>query len=85
MDNVEADIISLQLTGDAAVVLDSFLSQFDAGEEASMELRIQHPAERAAVWALQGALESVLRTPFHPDYDRLLSQAQRRLCDKAGL
>ncbi len=58
----ESDMIIVRLTSDEALVLDSLLARFDSREFSGPAdaLVIQHPAERAALWALQAALEKVL-------------------------
>jgi hypothetical protein len=35
--------------------------------------------EKAALWALSGALERTLAEPFDPDYARLIAEARDRL------
>ena len=85
MDHSESTMVTIQLSSDEALVLDALVSRFDASEERSTTLVIEHSAERAAVWALQAALERTLVAPLRPDYDRLLGEAQKRLCEKAGL
>jgi hypothetical protein len=79
------ETVTLQLTSDEALVLDALVSRFDASEERSTALTIEHSAERAAIWALQAALERAMVATLRPDYDRLLGEAQKRLCEKAGL
>lgn len=85
MDQSHSEEITLQLSSDEAIVLDSLLGRFDAGEERTDALPIQHPAERANLWGLQAALERALGTPFEPNYDRLLAGARMRVREKAGL
>ena len=80
-----SETVALYLTSDEVLVLDSFLSQFDEGEETSTALFIRNPSERAAVWALQSALERNLVGTFDPEYQQMLAEAQRRLCEKVGL
>jgi hypothetical protein len=85
MNSRQEPAVLLRLTSDEALVLDSLLSRFDSGESWSQSLDLSDPSERAALWALQAALERELAEPFRFDYDRLLAAAQKRLRVKAGL
>ena len=85
MHKPQGDTVALRLSPDEALVLDSLLSRFDQSSDWDRSLVIGHPAERAALWALQAALERVLTDTFSPDYDRILDSARERLRTKAGL
>ena len=79
--------VTIQLPVDAALVLGAMLARFDAHDstEPSPALTIEHPAERAALWLLEGALEKVLVEPFKSDYANLLDGARRRIASRAGV
>ncbi|MCC7386882.1 MAG: hypothetical protein IT384_33910 [Deltaproteobacteria bacterium] len=83
-DKPSPEPITIHLTADEALVLGFLLSRFDTGAP-SDALVIEHPAERAALWALGAALERTLVPPLLPDHGDKLDQARSRLCDQAGL
>lgn len=85
MSSSDSPEVLLRLTADEALVLGSLLSRLDCGESWSQTLVLSDPSERAAIWALQAALERELAEPFRQDYDQLLAAAQQRLREKAGL
>jgi len=72
--------MTLEIDHDAALVLLALLVRFDHTEVLSLE----HPAETAALWALQGALDRVLVEPFDRRYDELLAPARARVAERAG-
>jgi hypothetical protein len=73
--------IMFQLTPDEALVLFEWAARFT--DDDVMEFR--HPAERAAIWSLNGALERVLVAVVAPNYHELLHAARTRLAERAGV
>lgn len=71
------DAITLQLTGDEALVLFEFLARWD---EAGV-FDIQDQAEQRTLWNLQCLLEKQLVEPFQPNYKALVKAARDRLRD----
>jgi hypothetical protein len=67
--------VLLRLDSDEALVLFEWVARI-AEDEAH---GFQHPAERVALWGLQGALERALVEPLKPDYRELLDAARNRL------
>jgi hypothetical protein len=61
-------------------VLFEFLTRF----EEDRNPQIADPAERYALWKLQGCLEETLVEPFKPDYEALLQRAQAKLREQYG-
>jgi hypothetical protein len=78
-------VVTIRLTSDEALVLDSLLSRLDTGDDSAEGRVVSDPSERAALWALSAALERDLPEPLRSDYDRLLAEAQTRLREMAGL
>ena len=70
--------ITLELSGDEALVLSEFLSRF--GE--SGELRIEDQAEVRVLWDIQASLEKLLTQPFMPDYREQVLEARKRVRDE---
>lgn len=73
----QADVI-LTLSGDAALVLDAAFATSD-----DFDARLGGPAERAAVWELEAALERQLVATFSPEYDTILQAARLRLIESS--
>jgi hypothetical protein len=72
--------VAVELDSDAALVLFELLaSRDDFAERLSLEA-----PERNALWALHGALEKQLVTPFAPDYATQLSAARASLIERFG-
>jgi len=72
--------VTLQLSGDAALVLDAALSKPE-----DIALRVKEPAEQVAVCELAALLERELVVPFSPDYDGALQAARMRLTARGGV
>jgi hypothetical protein len=63
------------MSHDEGLVLFEFLARgWDAGHH-----RVEHSAEQAMLWQLQGILESWLVPPFKADYAKILGDARARL------
>lgn len=73
----------LELTEDEALVLFELLANYDAGTDARV-LKIQHPAERNALWSVQAALERHVVAPFQQTYEAQLDAARARLVAAGG-
>ena len=70
--------MSIELTEDEALVLFEFLARWESDPD-QRQLRLDHPAERNALWALQGHLEKTLVAPLKRDYADLLAAARARV------
>ena len=70
--------VTLQLTGDEALVPFEFLQKF--GETG--KLAIADQAEERALLKVCGMLERCLSEPFSGDYAQLHAQARARLLDR---
>lgn len=70
--------VELRLTPDQALVLFEWLHRLE-DDDALDELPGLLRGERAALWALSGALERTLAEPFKPEYRRLVDEARDRL------
>jgi hypothetical protein len=68
----------IELTEDEALVLFEMLARSE-GDSDERQLRLEHVAERNALWALHAQLERVLTAPFQRDYDDLLAGARMRV------
>jgi hypothetical protein len=71
--------VTIELTGDEALVLFEFLSRFSDTDTLSLE----DQAEARALWNLLCLLQKQLVEPFRPNYQELLRQARDRLRDPA--
>jgi hypothetical protein len=74
------DSVTLELSGDEALVLFEWLS--NRVTEDSFE-DFDDQAEQRALWDLQAELERHMVAPFRDDYDLVLSEARRRVRDPA--
>ena len=68
----------IELTEDEALVLFEMLARSEV-DSVERQLRLEHVAERNALWALHAQLERVLVAPFQRDYDELLAGARTRV------
>lgn len=68
----------IELTEDEALVLFEMLARSESGS-GKRELRLEHVAERNALWALHAQLERALVAPFQRNYDDLLAGARTRV------
>jgi len=75
----KADVV-LTLTHDEALVLFEWLAR----EDEKGAIPTEHPAERVALWRVQGQLESTLVEPFLPDYLAIVAAARERVSPKEG-
>ena len=64
MDGIVAEMVTVTLPADAALVLDALF----AGVDEPGPLQLSGPAELQAVWALSASLERVLVDTFRPEY-----------------
>jgi len=71
------------LTRDEALVLFELVVRLTAGDASSLPL--EHPSEKAALWALEGALEKSLVEPFKADYKNVVRVARENLSKKSGV
>lgn len=76
-----AEDVTIQLTGDEALVLFDLLHRWEDDEQVSAP---RHGAEQVALWNLSAGLERVLVDPFSPNYGQLLSEARARLTPTEG-
>lgn len=74
--------VRIELSDDEALVLFEWLKRTDEDETPAPP--VDHPAERLALWAIEGALERTLVEPLRPDYPELLRAARDRLVAKGG-
>ncbi|MGN6109572.1 MAG: hypothetical protein ACTHU0_30975 [Kofleriaceae bacterium] len=75
------DSVHVELSHDQALVLFEWLSRFDeSGDPAFVD-----PGEQAALWVLEGSLESKLSEQFRPNYLELVAQARERVRDTQRL
>jgi hypothetical protein len=75
--------MTLDLSDDEALVLFELLHEYGSNDE-GRELKIQHVAERNALWALSGELEKRLGPPFQRNYSDLLAKARARVEERGG-
>lgn len=75
--------MTLDLSDDEALVLLELLHEYGSKDE-GRELKVQHAAERNALWALSAQLEKHLVPPFLPNYSELLSKARVRIEEQGG-
>jgi hypothetical protein len=71
--------VTVELTGDEALILFEFLSRFSDTDTLSLE----DQAEARALWNLLCLLQKQLVEPFRANYQELLRQARDRLRDTA--
>jgi hypothetical protein len=65
--------VTIELTGDEALVLFEWLAKLD---EAKL---VEAEAEKRVLWRLEAALERVLVEPLARNYDQLVEQARQRI------
>lgn len=65
--------VTLQLSGDEALVLFEWLAKLD---EAKL---VEGEAERRVLWKVEGSLERLLGEPLAKDYDDLVERARQRI------
>lgn len=75
--------MNVDLSDDEALVLFELLHEYGS-KDGARELKVQHAAERNALWALSAQLEKRLVPPFQPNYSELLSAARARLEEQGG-
>jgi hypothetical protein len=75
--------MNLDLSDDEALVLFELLHGYGSKDD-GRELKVQHAAERNALWALSAQLEKRLLPPYHPNYSELLSEARARVEEQGG-
>lgn len=66
--------INVSLTRDQALVLFEWLARED-----EKGIRIEHPAEQAVLWIVEGQLESALVEVLQSDYAELVAAARERI------
>lgn len=71
---------ALEISEDEALVLFDFFSRFDETDE----LRIENPAEYAALSRISAQIDKTTPAIFDPAYKTLLADARRRLSDRVG-
>lgn len=69
------DAVTIQLTGDEALVLLDWVGRFNENGDGTF---LDH-AEQRVLWRVEGSLEQVLVAPFAGNYLELLSQARDRV------
>ncbi|MGC4959663.1 hypothetical protein ACLQ2P_41245 [Actinomadura citrea] len=69
--------VAVQLSRDQALVLLEWLHRLS--ERPDFNQVVPEPAERVAVWALHGSLETQSTDIFAPDYGEQLTAARERL------
>jgi hypothetical protein len=75
--------MTTDLSDEEALVLFELLHEYGSNG-AGRELKVQHAAERNALWALSAQLEKRLVAPFQPNYTELLSRARARVEQQGG-
>jgi hypothetical protein len=80
MSSVPSQSVTLELTGDEALVLFEFLHRFEDTDK----LSISDQSEERILWNLSARLEKVLVAPFASNYAQLLEEARERLRDAAA-
>jgi len=75
--------MTIDLSDDEALVLFEFLSDYGSNDD-GRELRVQHAAERNALWALSAQLEKGLVAPLQANYSELLSAARASVEKRGG-
>lgn len=73
--------MQIELDKETALVLFEFLASRE--EELVRSLKLE-PAERTALWHLEGALERVIAEPFSSEYKTLLANARKILMERSG-
>lgn len=72
--------VTLELTGDTALVLFELLARLDSAEV--LVPLFEHKAEQRALWDLEALLGKSLVEPLAPNYEELLAAARERLADE---
>ena len=75
--------MTVDLSDEEALVLFELLHEYGSNDD-GRELKVQHAAERNALWALCAALEKRLVAPFQPNYAELLSKARACIEEQGG-
>ena len=75
IDKADESII-IEISKSAALVLDALLARWDK-EDMPSALRLEHPAEWAALWALEVGLETQLVELLSPDYFEHVEHARQ--------
>jgi hypothetical protein len=75
--------MNVDLSNDEALVLFELLHEYGSKGD-GRELKVQHAAERNALWALSAKLKKLLVPPFQPNYSELLSKARVRVEEQGG-
>lgn len=75
--------MTLDLSDEEALVLFELLHEYGSKDD-GRELKVQHAAERNALWALSAQLEKRLTPPFQPNYFELLTKARARVEEQGG-
>lgn len=73
----------VELTEDEALVLFEMLARSESDSD-ERQIRLEHVAERNALWALHAQLERTLVAPFQRNYDDLLAGARMRVEEAGG-
>lgn len=71
---------TLEISEDEALVLFDFFARFDETDD----LKIENPAEYAALARLSAQIDKTTAAMFDPAYETLLADARRRLSDRVG-
>ena len=71
------DAVTIQLTGDEALVLHDWIGRFNENGDSTFH----DQAEQRTLWTIEGRLEKVLVAPFASNYRELLSEARYRVRD----
>ncbi|HJX65955.1 MAG TPA: hypothetical protein VJ860_18605 [Polyangia bacterium] len=75
--------MNVDLSDDEALVLLDLLHDYGSNDD-GREIKVNHAAERNALWALSAQLEKRLVAPLPPNYAELLSQARARVEQQGG-
>lgn len=74
--NSENNNIAIHFSEDEAIVLFEWLSNFNKKEK---QLIFEDQAEEKVLWDLECSLETVLSSPFSPNYTNILLEARERI------
>jgi hypothetical protein len=69
--------VMIELTGDEALVLHSWLTRFNSTQRGNF----QDQAEQRVLWDIEASLETALVAPFAPNYSELLEKAREQVRD----
>ena len=73
--------VTLNLTGDEALVFHDWLSRFNDRPDEGLHESFEDQAEQRVLWDLECLLEKALVAPFDPDYQATLMRARERIRD----